>query len=140
MKPFIISLPPKPRGAHLITKLIESEVAKKTSEDFSGLCHLFIQHTSASLTLNENTCDDVRYDLESALNRMVPEDETYRHSDEGPDDMPAHVKTSLLGVDVCLPVLEGRFLLGRWQGIYLYEHRNQAGPRQVVITLHSSAG
>lgn len=102
----------------------------------TGFASLFIQHTSASLTINENADPDVRNDLESFLNRMVPERLPYfRHTMEGDDDMPAHVKASLLGSSVTIPVGGGRLLLGVWQGIYLGEHREHGGPRSVVVTL-----
>jgi secondary thiamine-phosphate synthase enzyme len=100
-----------------------------------GLAHFFLQHTSASLTLNENTDPDVRLDLEMATRRLCPEDGSYRHACEGPDDMPAHVKASLLGSSLLIPIRGGRLALGTWQGIYLCEHRQRGGERQVVITL-----
>lgn len=99
------------------------------------MLHLFIQHTSASLTINENADPDVRRDLEMSLNRLAPEDAPYIHTLEGPDDMPAHVKASLLGSGLTIPVGGGDLLLGVWQGIYLCEHRDQGGPRNVVLTL-----
>jgi secondary thiamine-phosphate synthase enzyme len=101
-----------------------------------GILHVFIQHTSASLTINENADADVRRDLESALNSIAPEDFPYQHTIEGSDDMPAHVKNSLLGCSLSIPIAEGRLLLGTWQGIYLAEHRNAASPRRLVLTLH----
>jgi secondary thiamine-phosphate synthase enzyme len=105
-----------------------------------GLLHLFIRHTSASLTLNENASPDVRSDFESHFNAAVPEDAPYwRHTLEGPDDMPAHVKASLLGPSVTLPVAGGRLALGTWQGIYLCEHRDHGGPRSLVATLWGEA-
>lgn len=101
-----------------------------------GLLHVFIQHTSASLTLNENADPTVRQDFESYFNRTVRENEPYyRHNDEGSDDLPAHLKASLLGASVSLPVSEGRLQTGIWQGIYLGEHRNHGGSRQLVLTL-----
>jgi len=100
-----------------------------------GLLHVFIQHTSASLTINENADSDVRRDLESALNALAPEDFPYVHTLEGPDDMPAHIKASLMGSSVSIPVAGGQLLLGTWQGIYLCEHRNRGGRRSLVATL-----
>ena len=105
-----------------------------------GLLHVFIQHTSASLTINENADADVRRDLESSLNAIAPEDFPYIHTLEGPDDMPAHVKASLMGSSVSIPVADGELLLGTWQGIYLCEHRNRAGSRSLVLTLWGESG
>ena len=96
---------------------------------------MFIQHTSASITINENADPDVPADLESSLNAVAPEDFPYRHTVEGPDDMPAHVKSLLIGSSISVPVQRGEFALGTWQGIYLCEHRNQAGRRRLVLTL-----
>jgi secondary thiamine-phosphate synthase enzyme len=101
-----------------------------------GLLHVFIQHTSASLTINENADPDVRVDLESSFNSIAPESFPYVHTVEGPDDMPAHIKASLLGSSVSVPVGNGNLLLGTWQGIYLCEHRDRGGPRRLVLTLH----
>ncbi|MFA6970688.1 MAG: secondary thiamine-phosphate synthase enzyme YjbQ [Gallionella sp.] len=99
--------------------------------------NVFIMHTSASLTLNENADPTVRQDFESYFNRAVPEDEPYyRHRDEGPDDLPAHIKSSMLGCSLNIPVTDGRPRLGTWQGLYLCEHRNHGGSRRVVVTLH----
>ena len=100
-----------------------------------GQLQVFIQHTSASLTINENADPDVRLDLESAINAIAPENFPYIHTLEGPDDMPAHVKSSLLGASVLVPVTKGRLNLGTWQGIYLAEHRDDATPRRLVLTL-----
>jgi secondary thiamine-phosphate synthase enzyme len=100
-----------------------------------GLLHVFIQHTSASLTINENADSDVLRDLEASLNHLAPEDFPYRHTVEGPDDMPAHVKASLMGSSVTIPMREGRLVLGTWQGIYLCEHRNHASARRLTLTL-----
>ena len=103
----------------------------------TGLVHIFICHTSASLTLNENVSPDVRTDFESHFNVMVSENEPYyQHTLEGSDDMPAHVKSSILGSSITLPVTKGRFNLGTWQGIYLCEHRNRGGPRKLILTIH----
>jgi secondary thiamine-phosphate synthase enzyme len=97
--------------------------------------NLFIQHTSASLTINENVSPDVRRDLETHFNRAVPENASYEHDLEGSDDMPAHIKTSLLGSSITIPITDGRLNLGTWQGIYLCEHRNNGGGRKIVATL-----
>jgi len=106
-----------------------------------GLLHLFIRHTSASLTLNENASPDVRADFESYFNEAVPQDAPYwRHTLEGPDDMPAHVKSSLLGPSLTIPVAGGRLALGTWQGIYLCEHRNRGGARSLLATLSGETG
>jgi len=130
-----ITLPPRARGVHLVTREVMAGVPD-LSRIAVGLLHLFIRHTSASLTLNENASPDVRSDMEGALNRLVPEDtRLYDHTLEGPDDMPAHVKASLMGASVTIPIAEGRLLLGTWQGIYLCEHRNHAGPRELVVTI-----
>jgi secondary thiamine-phosphate synthase enzyme len=104
-----------------------------------GLLNVFIQHTSASLTINENADRDVPLDLESSFGALAPEDFPYRHTCEGPDDMPAHVKASLLGSSVTIPVQKGRLCLGTWQGIYLCEHRNHGGRRRLVLTLHGES-
>lgn len=127
-------LPPLPRGFHLVTHHLEGAVPE-LSDVHVGLLHLFLQHTSASLTINENADPDVRVDLESSMNAIAPEEFPYIHSCEGPDDMPAHVKSSLLGCSLSIPVAAGRLALGTWQGIYLAEHRNRAGSRRVVLTL-----
>jgi secondary thiamine-phosphate synthase enzyme len=101
----------------------------------SGFLQVFIQHTSASLTINENADPDVRVDMESILNHLVPEKQSYYvHTFEGPDDMPAHAKASLMGAGVMLPIQNGRLALGTWQGIYLNEHRNYGGPRKIIVT------
>lgn len=131
-----ISLQARARGFHLVTDEIVRQVPEIA--DFAvGLAHLFILHTSASLTLNENASPEVRSDFEQHLNEMVPENQPYyRHTLEGPDDMPAHIKASLMGSSLTLPIADGRLRLGTWQGIYLCEHRNRGGSRQLVITLH----
>ncbi len=100
-----------------------------------GLLHVFIQHTSASLTINENADPDVRVDFETALNHIVPEDLPYVHTIEGPDDMPAHVKSSLMGAGLTIPIKDGELCMGTWQGIYLCEHRDRASSRHIVLTL-----
>jgi len=130
-----LELPAKPRGFHLITSEVV-EALPELARIQAGLLHVFIQHTSASLTINENADADVPRDMESSLNAIAPEDFEYRHTIEGPDDMPAHVKASLMGSSVSVPVRAGRLLLGTWQGIYLCEHRNRAGRRKLVLTLH----
>jgi secondary thiamine-phosphate synthase enzyme len=130
-----IRLDPHPRGFHLITREVLAAVPR-IAEVEVGLLHLFIRHTSASLTLNENASPDVRRDLASWFDAAVPEDARYwTHTLEGPDDMPAHVKSSLLGPSLTIPVAGGRLGLGTWQGIYLCEHRDHGGPRSLVATL-----
>ena len=124
-----------PRGFHLVTDLIEMEVPE-IEEIGAGLMHVFIKHTSASLTLNENADPTVREDFEAHFDRAVPENAPYyRHTAEGPDDMPAHIKASLMGNSVTIPITSGRLDLGTWQGIYLCEHRDRGGPRRLVITV-----
>ncbi|MGH8559072.1 MAG: secondary thiamine-phosphate synthase enzyme YjbQ [Methylococcales bacterium] len=128
-------LKPKPRGFHLITREIVENLPELVQLEI-GLAHFFIQHTSASIFINENADPGVRRDFEAYLNRAVPEYADYfSHTMEGPDDMPAHIKSSLLGSELTIPVARGRLLLGTWQGIYLGEHRNRAGGRSLVITL-----
>ncbi len=129
-----LKLPKVPRGCHLITPKVLHEVPELPQIKV-GLMHVFIQHTSASLTINENADPDVRHDMEIAMNRVVPEKQPFRHTIEGPDDMPAHVKSSLIGNSLTIPISNGSLALGTWQGIYLCEHRDQATPRQLVITL-----
>lgn len=130
-----ISLTPRPRGFHLVTTEIESQVPE--IRDFHlGVAHIFIQHTSASLTINENADPTVREDMESYFNEAVPEGTPYFiHTDEGLDDMPAHVKSAMLGSGVLVPIARGRLALGTWQGIYLGEHRKSAAGRRLVITI-----
>lgn len=130
-----ISLNPKPRGFHLVTQEILNQVAE-IKQMKAGIAHVFIQHTSASLTINENADPSVRRDFESHFNRNIPEDASmYEHTLEGTDDMTSHIKSSLLGSSVSIPVTDGKLNLGTWQGIYLGEHRNNGGPRKLVITL-----
>ena len=129
-----IALTPRSRGCHLITREVEQALPELASLRV-GLLHVFIQHTSASLTINENADRDVRLDLEGSLNAIAPEDFPYAHTLEGPDDMPAHVKASLMGSSVTIPVGGGKLLLGTWQGIYFCEHRNAGGSRNLVLTL-----
>ena len=128
-----ITLRPRPRGFHLITREV-LEALPEIDEVVAGLLHLHIRHTSASLTLNENASPDVRRDFETWFSEAVPERFGWTHTLEGPDDMPAHVKASLLGPSLSLPVARGRLALGTWQGIYLCEHRDRGGSRSVVAT------
>lgn len=129
-----ITLQAKHRGFHLITNEVERAVPSIVKIR-KGLCQVFIQHTSASLTINENADPTVRRDFEMYFNKAVPEnDPGYQHDAEGPDDMPAHLKASLLGASVLIPIVNGELALGMWQGIYLCEHRNHATPRDLVIT------
>ena len=130
-----ISLSPHPRGFHLITNEIVESVPEM-SQIKTGLLHLFIKHTSASLTINEDADPTVRTDFESHFNHLVPENQPYyKHTLEGPDDMPAHLKASLLGSSVSIPITKGKLALGTWQGIYLCEHRNHGGNRTLVATI-----
>ena len=131
-----IQLRARTRGFHLITDEIMQQLPEL--EKFTlGMMQVFMQHTSASLTLNENADPAVRLDFESYFNHAVPENEPYyKHVDEGSDDLPAHLKSSLLGGSLMIPVTNGRLNLGTWQGIYLCEHRNYGGNRSVVITVH----
>jgi len=130
-----ITLEARPRGFHLITDEVVTGLPEIGDVD-AGLLHLFIQHTSASLTVNENASPDVRRDFESWSNEAVPEEAPYwTHTLEGPDDMPAHIKASLMGPSLTLPVSRGRLALGTWQGIYLCEHRDSGGSRRLVATV-----
>jgi secondary thiamine-phosphate synthase enzyme len=132
-----VVLDPRPRGFHLVTREVAEALMPELGDVRAGLLHVFIQHTSASLTLNENASPDVRSDFESWFNEAVPERASYwTHTDEGPDDMPAHIKASLLGPSLSLPVSDGRLALGTWQGIYLCEHRDRGGSRRLLATLH----
>jgi len=124
----------RPRGFHLITHEVTAELAELSRIEI-GLLHCFIQHTSASLTINENADPDVRVDFETAMNHAVPEGLPYVHTLEGPDDMPAHVKASMMGASVTIPVRDGQLALGTWQGIYLCEHRDRATSRTLILTL-----
>ena len=132
-----LTLPAQRRGLHLITRHIVAAVPELSSIQI-GLLHVFIRHTSASLTINENADPDVPLDLNTSLDVIAPEDFPYRHTCEGPDDMPAHVKASLMGASVSIPIEKGRLLLGTWQGIFLCEHRNHATPRTLILTLQGS--
>lgn len=143
-----ISITAPSRGCHLITSEVTNAVRSELSGIKIGMANLFIQHTSASLTINENADPDVRVDLETALNKIVPEtwhkDGSFTHTMEGPDDMTGHVKSSLMGPSLNIPISNGRLALGTWQGIYLNEHRNQGGwggghTRNIVITLQGTS-
>ena len=131
-----VELKAKPRGFHLVTEEISLQLAELAR--FSvGLAHLCLQHTSASLSLNENIDPAVRGDMETYFNRLAPENASYfEHVEEGPDDMPAHLKSAILGSELTVPVRDGQLQLGTWQGIYLGEHRNRAAERAVVVTLY----
>ena len=130
-----ITLKPRPRGFHLIDDEILAQLNELTNYKV-GLLHLFIQHTSASLTINENADPTVRMDMESHFNHFVPERQPYyRHDYEGDDDMSAHIKTSTLGCELSIPISNGRLALGTWQGIYLGEHRDAGGTRCIIATL-----
>ncbi|MDZ7848985.1 MAG: secondary thiamine-phosphate synthase enzyme YjbQ [Owenweeksia sp.] len=129
-----LQLEARSRGFHLITEEV-LQALPQLQHLKVGQCQLFIKHSSASLALNENADPMVRHDMEAHFNEMVPENQPYyKHTLEGPDDMPAHIKAALLGSSVSIPVTEGHLALGTWQGIYLCEHRNNAGPRSLVIT------
>jgi len=133
-----ISLLAKTRGFHLIDDEIMAQIGAHISAVDCGSLDLFLLHTSASLTINENACSDVRADMEDFFNQAVIENAPYyRHTYEGPDDMPAHIKSSLLGHSLRLPISQGRLALGTWQGIYLGEHRNQAGKRKILASILS---
>ena len=131
-----VELKAKPRGFHLVTEEISLQLAELAR--FSvGLAHLCLQHTSASLSLNENFDPAVRGDMETYFNRLAPENASYfEHVEEGPDDMPAHLKSAILGSELTVPVRDGQLQLGTWQGIYLGEHRNRAAERAVVVTMY----
>lgn len=132
-----ITLEPYPKGFHLITRVVKDTIPELKSMK-AGVLNIFIQHSSASLTINEYADPDVRKDFESHFDRVVPEDASYfLHMAEGPDDMPAHIKASMLGSSVTIPVANGRLALGTWQGIYLGEHRLSGGARSLVLTLYS---
>lgn len=130
-----IVLKPKSRGFHLVTSEIQGQIPELDRFEV-GLAHIFIKHTSASLSLNENADPSVRRDLESHFNQLAPENAPhYTHVFEGSDDMPAHIKAVILGSSVTVPISKGRFNLGVWQGVYLCEHRDRGGRRQLVVTL-----
>jgi secondary thiamine-phosphate synthase enzyme len=131
-----ITLKPRSRGFHLVTDEILSQVPELKGFKI-GIINVFIKHTSASLTINENAAPEVRVDFESHFNHAVPENEPYyRHLDEGPDDLPAHLKASILGCSLNIPITNGRPNLGIWQGIYLCEHRNHGGSRVIAVTIN----
>lgn len=129
-----ITLPPFKRGFHIITREILNSVGNLPD---AGLLHIFIKHTSAGLTINENADSTVRADFEMVFNKLVPENDNYKHDDEGPDDMPAHIKSSLVSASVSIPITNGKLNLGTWQGIYLCEFRNNGGSRRLVATIIS---
>jgi secondary thiamine-phosphate synthase enzyme len=130
-----ISLPPYSRGCHLITNLIEKQLLKLPDK---GLLHLFIKHTSAGITINENADPTVRVDFETIFNKLIPEgSKDYAHTMEGDDDLPAHIKTSLIGNSITIPISNSKLNMGIWQGIYLCEFRNYGGSRKLVITVYS---
>jgi secondary thiamine-phosphate synthase enzyme len=131
-----MQLRPRARGFHLITDEVVGHLSELSNIKI-GLLNILIKHTSASLTINENADPSVRKDFESYFNRAVPENESYyTHDEEGSDDMPAHLKASLLGASINIPISSGQLNLGVWQGIYLCEHRNEGGSRTLVLTLH----
>ncbi|AWB68568.1 hypothetical protein C2869_20145 [Saccharobesus litoralis] len=133
---FNIQLKPRQRGFHLITDEIERQLPQLSDYQI-GMVNIFIRHTSASLTLNENADPTVRLDMEAHFNKFVPEDAPYyKHTYEGSDDMPAHIKASTLGASIDVPISGGRFALGTWQGIYLGEHRDYGGSRTLVVTIN----
>ncbi|XP_042420400.1 UPF0047 protein YjbQ-like [Zingiber officinale] len=133
-----VVVPAQRRGCHLITPKIVEEIQQDLSGFKCGLAHLFLQHTSASLTINENYDSDVQSDTETFLNRIVPEGRSapWKHTLEGPDDMPAHIKSSMFGCALTIPITDGRLNMGTWQGIWLCEHRDHATPRKIVVTLN----
>lgn len=133
VKQYTFRLPAFKRGFHLITSLVEKELSDLPEE---GLCNLFIQHTSAGLTINENADPSVRADFERSFNHLIPENQSYyTHVLEGSDDMPAHLKSSVIGVSLTIPIRNRRLALGTWQGIYLCEFRDYGGPRNLVATV-----
>lgn len=129
-----LTLSPHPRGCHIITDQVVGAVPE-LQDLRAGLLHVFILHTSASLTINENADSDVPLDLAASLDRLAPENAPHRHTIEGPDDMPAHVKATITGCSLSIPVRAGQLVLGTWQGIYLCEHRNRGGRRRLMLTL-----
>jgi secondary thiamine-phosphate synthase enzyme len=135
-----IVLMPRPRGVHIITREV-IEAVPEIAPLRVGMVNLFLQHTSASLALNENASPDVRRDLDAWLDRIAPEDASYwTHVLEGPDDMPAHVKSVIVGESLMIPVSNGHLALGTWQGVYLCEHRDEGGPRSVMVTVWGDSG
>lgn len=134
-----VRLPAMRRGFHIITREVLAELPELSQIDV-GLIHVFIMHTSASLSINENADPDVPVDLEMAFNSIAPESLPYIHTCEGPDDMPAHVKASMIGNSLSIPISGGRLCLGTWQGIYLCEHRDRASGRRLVVTIQGNSG
>jgi secondary thiamine-phosphate synthase enzyme len=133
-----ITLSPKSRGFHIITNDVLENIPE-LKDLKTGILHLFIKHTSASLTINENADPTVRIDFESHFNMLAPENQSYyQHTFEGSDDIPAHLKASLLGSSVSIPITDGRLNLGTWQGIYLCEHRNRGSDRKLIVTIQGS--
>jgi secondary thiamine-phosphate synthase enzyme len=133
-----ITLSPKSRGFHIITHDVLENIPE-LKDLKTGILHLFIKHTSASLTINENADPTVRTDFESHFNMLAPENQSYyQHTFEGSDDIPAHLKASLLGSSVSIPITDGRLNLGTWQGIYLCEHRNRGSDRKLIVTIQGS--
>ncbi len=134
IRQFEINLSPKSRGFHLVTQEVMEHFAELPE---TGIFHLFIQHTSAGITINENAAPSVRRDFHEIYNRLIPEDQPYyTHNQEGSDDMPAHVKSVLTGSHLSIPISRGRLNLGTWQGIYLCEFRNHGGPRKLIATIY----
>ncbi len=134
IRQYHLTLPAAPRGFHLVTRQVVAAIPD-LADVRAGLLNVFIQHTSASISINENADPDVPVDLEMAFNKIAPESWPYVHTCEGPDDMPAHIKASMLGNTLTIPVSSGQLCLGTWQGIYLCEHRNHATSRRLVLTL-----
>ena len=134
-----LTLPAHARGIHIITPMLEQAIDSIIPDAFcAGLGHLFLQHTSASLAINENADPDVRLDTEDWLHKIAPADQPeYRHTLEGSDDLPAHFKSMMLGVSLTVPLINGRLGLGMWQGVYLCEHRNDGGQRRLIITVNT---
>ncbi|XP_062518266.1 UPF0047 protein YjbQ-like [Corticium candelabrum] len=133
----VLTIAAKRRGVHIITDEISRIPELKKFK--IGLAHILLKHTSASISLNECWDSSVRTDMEMMLNRIAPENAPYKHTLEGPDDMPAHVKTALVGAEVTVPITDGKLNLGTWQGIWLCEHRDHAGPRSIVVTLQGTS-
>lgn len=130
-----IKLNPFKRGIHLVTQQIQTNLSELKNIE-KGILHIFLQHTSASITINENADSTVRADMENYFNKSVPENEPYfKHTHEGEDDMPAHIKSSIFGSHVTIPITDGKLNMGIWQGIYLCEHRNYGGARQLILTI-----
>lgn len=134
-----LTLPAHARGIHIITPMLEQAIDSLIPDaSCAGSVHLFLQHTSASLAINENADPDVRLDTEDWLHKIAPADQTeYRHTLEGSDDLPAHFKSMMLGVSLTVPLINGRLGLGMWQGVYLCEHRNDGGQRRLIITVNT---